>query len=141
MIKRAGLVSLAMFVGFMLTTGTVMAQASVEGHWEPYSKTATAITGPVIIQGNELNILGKPRFTLAPSDIWPSEFVLAGVSGDNPVLLNGNTICPQGDQVSRMVAKVENSLLTLTFYGKSHGAASAAHCGQYSYISVSGSNK
>jgi len=76
------------------------AKGGVE-HWQPYSRTAESITGPIALSPTELR-MSRARLPLrvaadvpafkADLGTYPAR-ILAVTRPSNPVLLNGNRLC------------------------------------------------
>lgn len=131
--------------GFFLSRArqTILASAQAAGaqEWTPSSGTAQAVTGPVTISDEEIvfgNGEALPLRSVAPG-------LYAVETSDNPLLLNGNTICGPRALTYLVVAREGGTLFLSAFDGPERPAVSddplsqSGRCALYIYERTTGS--
>lgn len=109
---------------------------SPQGNWDPYSRTAIAITGPISFTQGVLSLNGVPAFRYAATP-KQGQYLLTPVAGPNPKLLNGNAVCADEQAPATLHVSQRDGLLTLAVFGAQalhQGKPADRLCGIFTYM-------
>jgi hypothetical protein len=139
MIAFRHLITLA---SIFVAAGAAYAKGSDE-RWSPYSRTATSITGPILLSKTRLQA-AKVEYPLriaadlqnfSADEGMVSAQVFAVKSPKNPVLLNGNRLCNGPVRWMAVWRKGPNMLVMAAFAGRQMPTSIGASgiCGTFYY--------
>lgn len=98
-----------------VSTGIAQAQ-SLDGKWQPYSNTASSITGPVTFKGTQITFAGSKKPMVLDLRLVETRGgrnlyeVIGSRTGAIP-LLNGNSLCSKDELPTYIQTGLRGSLL------------------------------
>ena len=122
-----------------MLSSLVLTLAVVTGaqHWTAYSTTAMSITGDVTFTPQKMTFSNGTSVALVRARAMSSTSTLYALSGKNPALLRGNTLCST-KLPGYVLIERKGTMVYLTFYSAGKGVplgANAARtlCATYNY--------
>lgn len=144
-VRKLGRASARVLAGLVLF-GTVIAQAQpYKGSWEPYSKTATSVTGSVAIETQQITFTGGKKPMVLNTKLVDTRagrwlFAVTGSPTGAMPLANGNSLCAPGQLPTYITVTMNDKLLMIAVTAQARqpslswtGDMPPGDCGAYHY--------